>query len=282
MNKVEKKSLYAALALAMTSIVTPTAQAALVADGNYQLRIAINPGTSSNVMPGTDGAWNSTFRFGGNPPSIASQGMFNSGPTTVNGRTVGVNDAYAGVINITVTGGNFTVTSFQVDPIFGTAVGTLAQYGTLTGGGMINQTTGALVLTPTGRLSAFSGFPNAVDGRWNVDDFTTPGSTAWVPLTTGSASTRNGAGFTTINGADLSSIGDTNGDGITDFKAVLVSGGQVGSDFGGAYGGSYLETWQITLVSSAPLPTSLWLLGSGLAGLLGVSRRKSGSRNYLA
>lgn len=283
---INKTAIAAAVIATLGTVgaVSSASAASLLADGNYQMQILNNPGTASAVQPGADGAWNSTFTFGGKKPNVASQGMFNSGPTVVNGVTTGVNDAYAGVLNITVTGGNFTVTKFQVDPIFGTAGGTFAQYAnSLVGMNGTVGATGAISFDPTGRLGAVSGFPTLVNERWNVDNFGAANlsNTAYQKFSTGSASTVNSTqtGNTVINGAAATSIGDVNGDGLTDYKAVLVSGGQVGSDWAGFYGASYLETWSVRLVSQAavtatPIPAAAWLFGSGLVGLVGVARRK--------
>lgn len=259
---IKTTALRTAMMTALGSILVPAASsAALVPDGGYQLVIVPNPGTTSGPIPGADGAWESTFTFGGKKPNAASQGMFNVGPTTVNGVTTGVGDAYAGVLNVTVTGGTFNVTSLQVDPIFGTAGGTFIQYAstgnttntTTTMHGTIDQATGAMVLDPTGRLGAVSSFAPLVNERWNVDTFTNgPSATTYQTFSTGSATTINSTqtGNTVINGAALTDIGDVNGDGIHDFSAVLVSGGQVGKDWGTFLGASYLETWRVRLLSN--------------------------------
>jgi len=268
-----------AIMTALGSVLVPATSSAvsqLVPDGKYQLRILNNVGGAAYATPGSDGAWESTFTFGGKKPNATSQPMFDAGPTIVHTVTTGVSDTYAGVLNITVTGGTFTVSDFQVDPIFGTAGGTFIQYAstnnttdtTSTMGGTITQTTGAsqpigtMILDPTGRLGAVSAPPSPalVNERWNVDTNKNGTNGAYQTFSTGSAQTNNSTGgtcptgCTVINGAGLKDIGDVNGDGVHDFSAVLVSGGQVGNDWGGFLGASYLETWRIQLVSdNAPV-----------------------------
>jgi hypothetical protein len=286
---LHKSKIAAALVLAGVAMgVAQQASATILANGNYYMNINVNPGTYTpptpsgsplmTTIPGTNGpvgSWNSDFAFGGTRPSTSAQGMFDTGPITVNGRTTGVADGKAGVIGITVTGTTFTVSSFQVDPIFMTAGGTFAQYATSTAAmtGTIDQTTGAVTFTPTGRLGAVSGFSTLVDEPWNIDNFTTPGKTTWTPFTTGTANSVNtGTGAaTTATGHALVAAG-------TGANGVLVSGGRCGTAWGGFFGCGYYETWNVSIVaapaSSVPVPAAAWLMGSGLLGLVGVARRR--------
>jgi len=281
------------------------ASAAVVADGTYNLVINTTPtmsvgssGTNASTAYnfGRDGRWNSSFTMGGYAPSTSSFSVTDNGMVvTSNGGPRGSSiggDGWAGILGITVSGSAFTVN------------------GVSSMGGTINQSTGAMTLDVTGRLGAFSGFPALYDERWNVDNCTigtsrctNNGNTVYEQFSTGSAYTYNsGGGAPTINGASLASTGDLNGDGLTDFKAILVSGGQMGSDWGGFYGVGYFEVWSIQLRSTAagglhsgfnvdvvkgtgggefaqyvnavPVPAAAWLFGSGLIGLIGVARRK--------
>ena len=59
-------------------------------------------------------------------------------------------------------------------------------------------------------------------------------------------------GFNNITGRAIRSIGDVNGDGLTDFNAVLVSGDRIGEDFGGFCGTAYFEVWNVNILSTAP------------------------------
>jgi hypothetical protein len=285
MNLHQSKIAAALVVLGMAMGVAQQASAAILANGAYNIKINVNPGTftpatspsgspTQTTIPGSNGpagSWNSEFTVSGTPPSIASQGMFDTGPVTVSGRTVGVQDGKAGVIGIILTGSTFTVSSFQVDPIFQTAGGTFAQYANSTAlmSGTIDQTTGAMTFTPTGRLGAFSSIPLMVDRLWNVDNYTTPGSTAWTPFTTGTANSVNTAtgAATIITGHALVANGSGGANG------VLVSGGRFGSTWGCCYGAGYFETWNIS-VEAVPVPAAAWLFGSGLLGLAGVARRR--------
>jgi len=211
----------------------------------------------------------------------------------VNGKYSGVpNDGVTGSINLTVSGGIITGTSFSMDTISGTGGGDFAQHtnGAVSFSGSVD-TAGNMALTPTGRLATLSAFPALVDERWNVDNFngtTTSGTnsttnnptnnTAWDTFTTGSACTSLGC----INGTAVQAVNST------DYGVTLVSAGNIGSDFGGFFGAVYYKVWasQTTIkyldpLPEVPIPAAAWLFGSGLVGLFDVARRKKRSENYL-
>lgn len=281
-------------------IYTNSALAAVVADGTYNLVINTTPtttytdtyGTHTAYQFGKDGAWNSSFTCGGPAPNAASTALTDNNISVATnagarGSSVG-GDGWAGILGITVSG-----SSFNVNGVPGM-------------GGAIDQTTGAMTLNVTGRLGASSGFPALYDERWNVDDCTITGTgcinngnTTYQSFSTVSAADTGVGGTVTIHGAAASANGDVNGDGITDYKAILVSGGQFGSDWGGFFGAGLFEVWNVQLRSTAtphygfnvdtmqytpagdmaqyasvPLPPALWLFGSGLLGLAGAARRK--------
>ena len=214
---------YLALALIGLSPVMATAQG--IPDGGYVITIQQTP----ELIPGTnipdvgvDGDWNSSFTFGSLPTASSSQRMTDNGfliNATIGSSIPG--DTYAGVIGITVANNNFSVNTFNIDAIFGTAGGNFVQYTndpTLMSGS-IDAITGNVVFNPTGRLAAVDGVPNLIGLRWNVN----PGATEWQPFTTGSSTNNNG----TINGTPLVNLGDVNGDGRDDFEMVLVSAGVI-------------------------------------------------------
>jgi len=90
--------------------------------------------------------------------------------------------------------------------------------------------------------------------------------------------------------------------GTASLKAILVSGGQIGSDMDALFGVSIFEIWNIHLLSTntlhsgfnvdvipatccgdfaqytstIPVPPAVWLFGSGLLGLVAAARRRQG------
>ena len=252
-----KKTLNRCVLLALSGttglVLSMGASAVVVPDGPYIISIlptplVIVPGVGPRPIVGSVGAWNSSFSFGLGAPIATSQAMADTGNlgnkapqyySSIPG------DGFAGTVGILVSGGAFTVTSFQVDTIAQTAGGNFSQYGTVTGGGTIDQTTGAMTFTPTGRLGAIDGGAPQVDRRWNVR----PADATYRPFTTGST----GNTFGTISGNAIVNIGDFNGDTINDFSVTLASSGQVGSDWGPGFEGiAYIEVWKAQIRSVVP------------------------------
>ena len=91
----------------------------------------------------------------------------------------------------------------------------------------------------------------------------------YATFTTGSSTN----GIQTVLGTAVTSVGDANSDGLTDYAATVVSAGAFGAEWGSFAGVEYVETWKVS-INSVPLPAAVWLLGSGLLGLAGVARRK--------
>lgn len=298
----DKKILVAAIfaAFGVVDATTNTASAALVADGAYNLVINTTPTFTTSYgatayKVGKDGAWNSSFTLGGYAPDATSQGMSdnnvsvasNGGPR---GSSIG-GDGWAGILGITVTGNSFTVNG-------------------VSGMGGTIDNAGNMILNVTGRLGAVSLFPALYDERWNVDDCTLTstgcinnGNTLWSAFSTTSATAAHPVtGPVTIHGAPVTAQGDVNADGVTDYKAILVAGGQIGSDWGGFVGAGAFETWNIQLQSTTaphsgfnvdtirytaggdfaqyaavPIPGAVWLFGSGLLALVGPTWRRKNS-----
>lgn len=265
-------------ALGVTSMTVSTVASAAVANGMYTLQINPNPSTSpTSSVAGTDGNWNSTFSFNKVKPTTTSQPLTDNGTmiTTAGGsRGSSVLGNGAGQLSLTIAGGAITINGpYQIDTIAGTAGGNFAQYGTSAGGsGTIDQTTNAMTLTPTGRLGAIDGAGGTLyDRRWNAE----PLATIYNSFTTGTQTTYGGTATGSVTGKAVTAIGDVNSDGLTDYSVILVSAGKVGSDWGPGFAGQgYIETWNATLISAVPVPAAVWLLGSGLLGLVGVARRK--------
>lgn len=254
-------------ALACAGLLTLSSQeagAAGLPDGQYTVGILETPefiagtGIPDVGCSPSFACANTSFTFGGLPSASQSNRMTDNGfdnpgslyPDGVaRGSSLG-GDGFAGTFDITVTGGTFSVTNMQVDSIAGTAAATFVQYfpaGFAGMSGTIDQSTGAMTLVPTGRLGATSS-PALFDNRWNVDDVTNLGSTAWEPFLSGSDS--NSAG--TVSGAPISNIGDINGDTLDDYHAVLVTASQVGTDWGTFTTASVIEIWSIDILSVSP------------------------------
>lgn len=258
-----KKQTSIAVAAVLGTALIGTATAATLAPGSYNMTIRETP----EYLPGTnlpdvgcvaDVCSNSSFTFGGFPSLTGSQRMVDSGATVGGQGGIG-GDGVAGVIGLDVdSAGNFSVTSFSVDAIAGTAAGTFAQYTTdpTTMTGSIDAA-GNITFTPTGRLANTSG-PVITANPFNVTD---TALTVWQPFTTG---TQTGL------------AGDITGQALDNSNhAVLVSGTAVGDNWGTFAGGTYYEAWSVDFAPAAviPVPAAVWLFGSGLIGLVGVARR---------
>ena len=274
--------------IGLGAAAAPTTASAVLADGAWTLAI-LPTATKTTTYGGTgfkfgkDGKWQSSFTFG-TLPGQGSNGMTdNDTKVTDNVGThgSGIVDGYAGMIALTVSGGNISVAGTQIT-------------------GSVDAS-GNMTLTPTGRKGHINS--PLMEADWNIDDFSldasgnpvSNGNTNWQSFSTGSATAAKG----TINGAALTDVGDLDGDGINDFSGVLVSGGQVGSGWGSFFGATYYEAWRVNILSgtaasanfsvdtifataggdfaqtaAVPVPAAVWLFGSGLLGLVGVARRK--------
>ncbi|MDB4516177.1 VPLPA-CTERM sorting domain-containing protein [Crocinitomicaceae bacterium] len=259
----KKTAISAALGLAMGLGLAGQALAATLTAGSYTMTIRETPeyiaGTNLPDV-GCVGSVcsNSSFTFGGFPSLTGSQRMVDSGATVGGAGGIG-GDGVAGVIDFDVdAAGNFSITSFSVDTIAGTAAGSFAQY-TLdpsTMSGSIDAA-GSIIFTPTDRIANTSG-PVITANPFNFSDAT---NTTWQPFTTA---------------AQTGLAGDVVGQALDDAgHAVLVSATAVGSNWGTFAGGTYYEVWSVDITPSAiPVPAAVWLFGSGLLGLVGVARRK--------
>ena len=57
------------------------------------------------------------------------------------------------------------------------------------------------------------------------------------------------------------------------FSYYMTTPGVPGDPYGGTW--DYSLTFNVEEVSSVPIPSAVWLFGSGLIGLIGLARRKT-------
>ena len=262
--------------------LTETAAAGILSNGSWAITIVPGPvtgGAAPSFVVGTDSNWNSGFTTGG-LPGPGSQAMTDNGEKVLGSDGVSrgsgfAGDGFAGVIGISVTGNNFIVPGAAMT-------------------GSVDDA-GNMILTPTGRLASLSQPDTLFDKPFNIEDLAPVNATTWTSFSTGTVSAGSAG---SISGSPLASAGDIDGDGIADFTGVLVSGGVLGTAFGPVPGITYFETWRVNILSgikvsgfhvdtilstasgdlaqttAVPLPGAVWLFGSGLVGLLGLSRRR--------
>ncbi len=276
-------SLAVLAALAIPALAIEPAFAGPVAAGAYDLVILPTPirlpGYDEPFKFGTDGAWNSAFMY------TATTGRFAMTDNGINlttpdfGSSI-AGDGWAGILGISVDiTGNVTVSSFNKDSVLFTEFGSWAQQhddpSQITGS--VDLATGTMSLVMHGRAAGVdAGDPDNACAvplcniPYSIDDI---GAIQGVStFTTGSAITETHG---TINGAKLTSIGDINGDLVDDYKAVLVSGFDLGSAWGTVADFNRFEVWSIHLRSKpVPVPAAVWLFGSGLLGLAGIAHRR--------
>jgi hypothetical protein len=255
----------AAVVVTLGSVSMATiASAAAISDGSYVMSIEVTPtipGTSTANV-GVDGAYNSSFTTGGvplMPSSGVSQGLTDNGETAFGYGSGIAADGVAGKLGISVAGGNISFNSFSVDSYLFTCCGTWAQDVGASGSSLFSGTTNAADTTfdLTGREATISISSAFGIKKWDYASFTT-----------GTASSAAG----TVHGTAVTAVGDVNGDGLTDYTATFVSAGIIGPEWSSLSGVAYYEIWKVQ-INSVPLPAGVWLLGSGLLGLLGAARR---------
>jgi len=296
-----------------TALVLPTAVSAtsLLSSGTWELTIAVTPLTTSYDYPSSCDAaggsgflcttstlmnvgnektgWNTSFTFGALPSNTTSQ------PGTNNGTDLNVTQDWSSfypgngpgvygtadaaqtdfgrmVFDVNkdtedISGG--AGASFQIDTFFGSANGPFGQF---INGGVSSSTftgdidgSGNMILNIANRF-AVSGYPaDRIIGPWNIE----PGGSSYLSFTTGSLPDTAGTG--TISGTACTVSG-------SGYDCVLVSYGTIGTAWGTLADNPYYEVWDVHLellpTAAVPVPATVWLFGSGLLGLVGISRRK--------
>lgn len=202
-------------------------------------------------------------------------------------------DGIRGIMNFTVgaDGNSFSLTSFNMDAYTGTAGGNfVTRMVDVSGAGGTISDTGEMILDLTGRTGLaqfFTVFPG--EQPWNLDThgatqaLCAPGTGKYTLFTTGNSTAIdciNGGTVVDITGSAL--VGSVAAGQYTG-SGTLVSAGNVGDKWGAFDGTPYSEIFQVTVTGTAnggtviPIPAAVWLLGSGLLGLVGVARRKKAS-----
>ena len=171
-------------------------------------------------------------------------------------------------ITTDATGSSYTVGSYSGILYLGTPGGEFQTGGTVAGTGSVSDA-GQLDFDFTGRTGTAQYFPQYAGAAWNIDNSTAVGGTAYEGFTSGSDSNIDpitGVLAITLTGTNL--VATANG-----WSGTLVSVGNVGSAWVAFDGTPYTEVYNVT-VSAVPVPAAVWLMGSGLLGLVGVARRR--------
>ena len=240
------------LATALTLAFGTAQSATLVAGNNYTL----------NIKTGT-----SCFTFGNCTTAPTSSFVDNNNNAATPGIGSSVaGDGRAGFMNISTTsdgmgGVNFTVSSYNMDSYLGTAVGAFNTRAVNTSGMSGNiDWQGNTTFNLNGRTGIAQFFITQIGEQlWNVNSTFTSGTQANA--------------VASLTGSALSLAGNV--------KTVSVS--NIGAPWPFFGGTPYTEVFDMQVVggpivqgvnpSAVPVPAAVWLLGSGLLGLIGVARR---------
>jgi hypothetical protein len=213
--------------------------------------------------------------------------------------TLGIGSAIAGdgiigkmTFTVGADGNSISITSYNMDTYQGTAMGNYnTRISDISGATGLISDTGAMTLNLAGR-TAIGQFTYAVLGEqaWNLDThgahaasypgtpslaYCTTGTGAYTPFTTGSMTAVDcvtGAAAVSLSGSAL--VGSVSS-GVYTGTGRVVSAGNVGDSWYAFDGTPYSEIYNITVTGTAvPVPAAVWLLGSGLLGLVSIARRK--------
>jgi hypothetical protein len=253
------------------------------------MALAAGSAQAAFLAPGSSGSITVTggcFTFG-----VCAVGGLGNITDVYNNTTLGIGSGVTGngrigQMNFTVdTDGNtIHLTSFEMDTYQGTALGDIntRMVNTSAAVGFIDNS-GNMTLDLTGRTS-IGQFDPYVYGEqpWNKDVHNVatapacaPGTGAYIPFTTGTSSNYDcGGASSSYSTATLTGSALVGGGGT--WTGTIVSAGNM-SSLSFFDGIQYTEIFNITVTSTAavvPVPAAVWLFGSGLLGLMGVTRRK--------
>jgi len=260
---------YSFAALLVINAGASQAASILMADTTYNMNIRENTSCfqAAKDCRVTGGAYTDNGEF-----------VIDSGTTY--GSSIG-GDGWAGIIQFTTdaTGNNYTVDTFNMDMRESSPPDRFATWAEnpsqMTG---TIDASGNMTIVPRTRMG-ISGFLASLGVlSFNIDDSTRNLAPTynWTPFTTGTSSITAGQLATdatfenSITGSALTS------DGNGGWNGELVATAIMGEGMSLFTGSPYSEVWNIniTAVSSVPVPTAIWLFGSGLLGLVGFAKRK--------
>lgn len=258
-----KKTLLAAGMIIVMS--TGAADAGLLTPGDtYDIR----------VVPGSTGGI-SCYEFG-NCDALGGSSRVTDNDLTALGKGSGILDGWSAVISVTAntTGDGFSVNSFNQDAYINTSQGTFALFaddissmsGTL-------DALGNMTFDATGRMGIGATTGQTIGAQpWNLDTAAVGDGTGTQDIWTTGAQTANAEG---ANPAfSLTGVPITGND-AAGFTGQLVAAGNMGAEWFAFEGTQYSERYELDIVntSAVPVPAAVWLFGSGLLGLIGISRR---------
>jgi len=269
-----KKTLLAT-SIALT-LGTTTAQGAFtsLSDGSYQMTITGGCFELGNCISSGSGALQDNTSAQASIDITSTSGALSAG--TYGSGIAG--DGLMGVIDFTLSSGNISVTSFSQDSYLNTPFGTFFLYAPDVSGmsGSID-TAGNMTFDPTGSMALTSLLATGLGANpWNIDNTGNGlGTGLYDTWVTGTSSNRKKGccpGFT-LTGSALQDAG------AGTWTGTLVIAGNIGSAWNGLDNTLYSNVYDITITASAvPVSAAVWLFGSGLAGLIGVARRRRSGR----
>jgi hypothetical protein len=227
------------------------------------------------VVPGSTGGI-SCYDFGNCDISGGSSKVSDNDFTAL-GYGSGILDGWSAVISITAnsTGDGFSVNSFNQDAYINTAQGTFALFADdITNMSGTLDALGNMIFDATGRVGIGATTGLTIGAQpWNLDTAAAGDGTGTQDIWTTGTQTANA--FLSNPAFSLAGVPVTGNDAVG-FTGQLVAAGNMGTDWFAFEGTQYSERYELDIVNTSvvPIPAAAWLFGSGLLGLIGISRRK--------